>query len=116
VIIRNNVVFPAPFAAWQREGHVVHEQQVAVPLPDTAGFDHDVAEPRAGRNVDLDLFDSLSGVLFQQVFIRIQSCLTLGLPRPRRHPDPLELALERTLALRFLLLFERQAVLLLLEP
>ena len=46
-------------AARQREVDVVHQQHVAVALPQAARLDDDVAEPRAGRNVDLDLLDLL---------------------------------------------------------
>ena len=50
-------------AARQREVDVVDQQQVAVALAQAARFDDDVAEPRAGRDVDLDLLDLLRRLL-----------------------------------------------------
>ena len=42
--------------------------------------------------------------------------LALGLPRARRQPDPVQLALQRALPLALGLLFQRQPALLLLQP
>ena len=103
-------------AARQREVHVVHQQRVAVALLQVARFDDDVAEPRAGRNVDLDRLDLLRAFFLEQVLVRVQARLALRLPRARRHADPVQLALERPLALALGLLFLREPVLLLLEP
>ena len=103
-------------AARQREVEAVDQQVVAVALPETARLDDDVAEPRPGRDVDLGRLDLLGGVLAQQVLVGVEARLALGLARARRHPDPFELALERALALALRLLFERQPLLLLLEP
>ena len=50
-------------AARKREAHVLHQQLIAIGLPQAAGLDHDVAEPRAGRDVDLDLVDLLGRIL-----------------------------------------------------
>ena len=41
-------------AGRQRERQVLDEQPVAEALRDVVGLDDDVAEPRAGRDVDLD--------------------------------------------------------------
>ena len=103
-------------AARQREVHILHQQRVAVSLPHAPRLDHDVAEARAGRNVDLDLIDLLRRLFLQQIFVRVQARLALGLPRARRHADPVQLTRERPLPLRFGLLFDLQPLLLLLEP
>jgi hypothetical protein len=89
---------------------------VAVALLQAARFDDDVAEPGTGRDVDLDLLDLLRRLLFEQIFIGVQARLALGLPRARRHADPIQLALERPLPLALGLLFLREAVLLLFQP
>ncbi len=103
-------------AARQREVEIVDQQVVAVALLELARFDDDVAEARAGRDVDFGGLDLLRGVLAQQVLVRVEARLALGLTRARRHADPFELALERLLATRFGLLFLRETLLLLLEP
>ena len=81
-----------------------------------AGLDDQVAETRAGRNVDLDLLDLLRRVLVEQLLVGVETRLALGLPRARRHADPLELALQRLLPLGLGLLLVRQPLLLLIEP
>ena len=58
----------------------------------------------------------LCGVLGEQLLVGIQARLALGLARARRHADPVELALQRSLPLALGLLFLLQAVRLLLEP
>ena len=103
-------------AARQREVEIVHEQLVAVCLPQATRLDDDVAEARAGRNVDLDLFDLLRRVFVEQLFVCVQSGLAFGLTSARRHPNPLELTLECLLTLRLGLLFLRESLLLLIEP
>ena len=80
------------------------------------GFDDDVAQPRPRRDVDLRGLDLLRRVLLQQVLVRVEPRLPFRLPRPRRHANPLELALERALPARLGLLFLAETVLLLLEP
>src|SRR6185503_8608643 len=103
-------------AARQREREIVHQQQIAVRLPHAARFDDDVTETRAGRNVDLDLLDLLRGIFVEQLLVRVETRLALGLARSRRHPNPFELALQCLLPLRLRLLFERQTLLLLIQP
>ena len=103
-------------AARQREGQVVEQHRVAVGLLQAAGFDDDVAETRTGRNVDLHRVELLRGVFVEQLLVGVEARLALGLPRARRHADPVQLALQRALALALGLLFLLQAALLLLEP
>ena len=79
-------------------------------------LDDDVAETRTGGNVDLDRLQLLRRVFVEQLFVGVETRLTLGLPRSRRHADPVQLTLQRALALAFLFLLERQPLLLLLEP
>ena len=100
----------------QRERQVLEEQPVAEALRDALRLDHHVAEPRSGRDVDLDLVE-LHVVLFgEQLLVGAEARLRLRLPRLRREPHPLELALQRALARRRLLLLDREPRLLLLEP
>jgi hypothetical protein len=76
----------------------------------------DIAEPRPRRDVDLGRLDLLGGVLSKQVLIGVEARFAFRLAGAGRHPDPVQLALERTLALAFGLLFELQPLLLLPEP
>src|SRR5262249_54279128 len=77
------------------EGEVVDEQVVAVRLFETARLDNDVTQSRPGRDVDFGGLNPLGGILTEEGFVGVQAGLALRLPRPRRHPDPLELPLER---------------------
>ena len=98
-------------AARQREGQVVEQHEIAVGLAQVARLDDDVAEPRAGRDVDLDRFDLLRLLLGEQLLVGVETRLALGLARARRHADPVQLALQRPLPLRLgLLLLWRGAL------
>ena len=98
------------------EGQILEEDRVAVRFAQPARLDHDVAEPGTWRNVDFDALDLLRGIFGEQGLVRVQTRLAFGLTRPRRHANPFELSLQRslTLALRLFLLCE--ARLFLLEP
>src|SRR5206468_3003364 len=103
-------------AARQPEREAVDERPVAVRLPDVVGLDDDVAEPRPGRDGDLERGRPLLERLVEHRIIRLQTRLALRLARARRHLDPLELASQRALSreIRLLLLLEPLAFL--LEP
>src|SRR5690606_15898714 len=103
-------------AARQREAQVVDEQRVAVALAQRLGLDDDVAESRAGRDVDFGALDLPGRLLGEQLLVGVQARLALRLPGARRHADPLELALQRALATALGLLLLREPLLLLLEP
>ena len=77
---------------------------------------HEVAEPRAGRDVDLDAVELHALLLGEQPLVRREPRLRLRVPRARAHPHPLELARERPPAGRLLLLLGGEPRLLLLEP
>ena len=77
--------------------------------------DH-VPEPRPGRDVDLDGVEPFRLVLGEELLVRGEARLRLGMARRRAHPDPLELALERAPPRDALLLLDAEARLLLLEP
>ena len=72
--MRNSVVFPAPFGpitptmppGGKREGHVFNQQIVAISLAHFVSFDHDVAQTRPGRNVNLQIFAPLLRFFAQQ--------------------------------------------------
>src|SRR5438309_1899889 len=102
--------------ARQREGEIVEKQAIAIPLAQLVGVDDDVAEPRSGRDADLELALALFGLLRQEALVRLDTRLALRLPRARRRLHPLELAREGSLARRFLLLLVGQPLALLIEP
>ncbi len=60
---------------------IVQQQALAVGLADALQFDDDIAQARAGRDVDLQLFAALLGFLAQQAFVGGQAGLALGLAR-----------------------------------
>ena len=99
-----------------REGEVVDQHAVAVPLRQVVRDHHDVAQPRAGRDHDLDVVGTALDLLLEEGLVGRDAGLALGLSGARRHPDPLQLALEGPLAGRLRLLLPREALLLLLEP
>ena len=79
-------------------------------------FDDEVAQTRAWRDEDLGGLDPLRRVLAQQLFVRVEARLPLGLPCARRHAHPFELALQRSLPLALGLLLLLDPVLLLVQP
>jgi hypothetical protein len=118
------VVFPAPFGpmmptmpgARQVERQPVDEQPVAEALAQVARDHHVVAEPRRRRDHDLVRRHLLLLRLAGELLVGLQARLALALPRARRHPHPLELAVERALAGALRLLLLGQPVALLLQP
>ena len=106
-------------AARQVEVEVVDQQVVAV-APCAGPCASTTRSPRRGPGgiVISALAVALLGrlVLGQQLLVAREARLALGLARARRHAHPLELALERALARRLLLLLLREPLLLLLEP
>ncbi len=103
-------------ATRQREVQVVDEELIAVRLSQPPRLDDEVAKAGTRRNVDFNLFDLLRAVLVEQLFVGVETRLALRLPRTGRHADPLELARQRLLALALGLLFQREPLLLLLQP
>ena len=83
----------------QRERQVLDEQPVAVALAEVLDLDDRVAEPRPGRDRDLELARLVLRVvrLGEELLVGGQAGLALRLARLRAHPDPLELAGERPL-------------------
>ena len=100
----------------QREREVLEQQPVAEALRDVLRLDHDVAEPRPRRNVDLDLVEAHRVLVREQFLVGAEARFRLRMPCLRRQAHPLELARERPLASRGLLLLDLQPHLLLLEP
>ena len=82
------------------------------------GLDHEVAETRPGRDRDLDLVLALLGRLGlrDELVVRGDARLALGLAGARRQPHPFELALQRAAAGLVDLLLLREPLLLLFEP
>src|SRR5690606_22698516 len=89
-------------AGRQAEAQLVDQQTVAVGLADVLRLDHDVAEPRSGRDRDLGRALALGLALGEELLVGRETCLTLCLTGARRHAHPLELALQRALARRLL--------------
>ena len=83
-----------------RKRQVLDEQPIAEALAQPIDLDHLVAEPRPGRDGDLELaFRTLRIVrLGEQLFVGRQPGLALRLARLGRRPDPFELSGERALA------------------
>ena len=79
-------------------------------------FDDDIAESRAGRNVDFQLAHLLLRFLREHRLVRIDARFPFRVASFRRHANPLQLALERFLSLRFRFLLAAQTFLLLLQP
>ena len=102
--------------ARQRERQVVHEQPVAEPLGQALGLEHDVAQPRPGRDVDLGGVDLAVAVgLGGHLLVAGQAGPALGLPGLGVGAHPLELALEHLGALGVLLALDLEPFLLGLE-
>ena len=60
---------------WQRERQFLEEQPVAEALRDAVSLDHDVAEPRPGRDVDLDLVEPHGLLLREELLVRAEARL-----------------------------------------
>ena len=103
-------------AGREHEGHALDQDVVAVGLGHVLGLDHDLAQPRSRRNVDLQLLGPLLGLLGQHLLVGADARLGLRVPALGRHPDPLELACQRLLAFALGLLLQLQPLALLLEP
>src|SRR5262249_7351390 len=103
-------------AGRQTEAQLLEEQPVAEALLHILGLDNVVAEARPGRDRDLDVALALLALLCEQGLVGGEARLALGLPRARRHAHPLELAGQRPLPRRLLLLFLLEALALLIEP
>src|SRR5207247_81389 len=94
--------------AGQREGEVVEQQAIAIPFAQLVGVDDDVAEPRSGRDADLELALAPLGLFRQEALVRLDAGLALRLPCARRRLHPLELAREGALSRRLSLLLVRE--------
>ena len=124
MIIRNSVVLPAPLAPitptmpprGSENDEVLDQQPVAEALAQVLGLDDDVAEPRPGRDVDLDLVELDVALLGDQLLVAGQARLRLRLAALRVLAHPLELRGDR--ARRAVSAFSSccEALLLLLEP
>ena len=101
--------------AWgQREFHVLEDDAVAVALAHAFSLDGDIAQPWPRRNVELYRLVPLHSILVQQFLVGPDSRLVLLLLSPRRHANPLQLALQRPLSFALALFFQPQALLFLL--
>src|SRR5262249_9727462 len=100
------------------ERELVDQQAIAVSLPQAARLDDHVAETGSRRDMDLIGGNALSSPLLfcEDPLVGAPPGFSLALPRPRRHPDPLELALQRAPARRRLLLLLLESKPLLFEP
>src|SRR5207244_10219068 len=92
------------------------EEPVVEALRHVLRLDDHVPEPRARGDVDLDTFEPHVLLLGEQALVRGEPGLRLRVACARAHPHPLELARERPLPCRGLLLLDRESRLLLLEP
>ena len=104
--------------AGKREREVLDQQTIAEALAQPVDLDDGVAEPRAGRDGDLQLLvvGSAGLRLGLQLLVGGEARLALGLAGLRRHADPLQLAFEGATAGDVRPLLAGEAFLLLLQP
>ena len=100
----------------QAEGDTLHQQPVAERLGHAFRLDHHVAQPRPRRDDDLGRVERPALALGQQLLIGPEPRPALGLPGARALADPFELALQHLAPRALLLLLQREAALLLLQP
>src|SRR5262249_19775310 len=83
-------------AAPQRKREVVDQRTIAVALAEMLRFDYEIAEACSGRNRYLQFFLARVGRLRfgNELVVRVDARLALGLPRARRHAHPFELAFQ----------------------
>ena len=104
-------------SAWRKpEGQIVDQQPLAESLAQPLGVDDDVAEPRAGRNMDLRGIDLALAFIGEHLLIGVDPRLRLGLAGLRRGTHPVELARQRLHAGVLGLALLLQPLLLLLQP
>ena len=103
-------------AGRQAKIEIVDQQSVAVALLEMLGIDHEVAKARPRRDHDLGAARRTVLGFAEQILVRGDARLALGLARARARPDPLQLARERLLARDLLPLLLGETLLLLLEP
>ena len=103
-------------AGRQAEGKIVDQEPFAVALAQLLDLDHEVAEPRARRNVDLVRLVARLELDRRQLVELAEPGLALGLARLGIRAHPLELARERAAEPLLLLFLLREPLLLLLEP
>ena len=124
MISLRSVVFPAPFGpitptmppGGSDKIKILEQHAVAVRLAHAFGFNHHIAQARAVGDKDLQIVAVLFMFLAEQFFIGIDARFAFGLPRLLRHVNPFKFAFQRLLPLGFGLLFQRQPLLLLLQP
>ena len=125
VSMRNSVVLPAPFGPMMPtmapggslKRQVVDQQPLAEGLAQVRDLDHEVAEPRARRDVDLVRLVAAPGIRREDSSSNCaQARLALRLARLGVGAHPFELARERLPQALLLLLLLREPLLLLLEP
>jgi len=98
------------------KGQVFIKQVFAVGFGDAVGLNHQVAQPRPGRDVNFQFRHALDRVLGQQIQILPDARLTFRLAAMGGHPHPFQFALKRFLPLAFGFLFVPQPFLLLVQP
>src|SRR5712692_6456059 len=89
-------------AAREGEGEVVEEEAVAVSLAQALGLHDELAEPRSGRDRNLELALALVGILSEKPLVRFDARLAFRLPGAWRRANPLELPRQRPLPRRLL--------------
>ncbi len=98
------------------EGAVGNQFRPAVALRHVGEFQHLVAKARPGRDLDKDVALVQFERLFHQGVVAFDTRLALFEPAGRRRANPLALALEKALAIRFLFLGAPEPFRLLVEP
>src|SRR5579875_928702 len=103
-------------AARKAEGELLEQHPLAVGLAQPLCLDHQLAQPRAGGNVDLHAVELEVGLPGEKRLVRVQPRLGLGPPGAGGGSHPLQLALDRAASRRLLARLLLEALALLLQP
>jgi hypothetical protein len=103
-------------AAGQVEADILEEQPVAEAHGELLGLDDEVAEPRAGRDLDTQVILARRDLLTRQLLVPRETRLALGAASGRVGAHPLQLVLEQLAAALVLARLAQQCLLLLLQP
>ena len=101
---------------WHDKAQILEQQPVAERVGEAVGLKHHVAQARPRRDVDLQIILNALVLLAQQLLVVREPGLALGLARPGREADPLQLPLQGLAPPGYGFLFLFQARLLLFQP
>ncbi len=100
----------------QSKRKIVHQNFVIKAFANILGFDDDVAQMRARRNLNFQFLDAFTLLFGQHFFVGSDTGFAFRLPSLGCHADPFEFFRERLFSIFAHLLFDLQASFFLLEP